>query len=399
MINLRNKLKPIDSNEFIESRVPVAVWITLVYGTALFLQNLTQPLLVASIFFTIIMALYLALYFVASTLFVKVPWIYFGIQGLLIVISAFIMPTGSPAIFFGLIPIMISQSIGIYYHSIKVICTFFFFYIIFFIDIYIANRSKDLVTFVPLFLFIIIFVSAYSLLFSKQVKARIRTQKVLRELEFAYEEVEELTLANERQRMARDLHDTLAQGLAGIIMQLEAVNTHLSNENTKRAQEIVQNSMKQARRTLSDARLVIDDLRFQSDSDIDFVNQIKNEINHFKAIVNISTTLDIRVESNLPTKLVEHSLYIVRECLTNITKHSKAKNVSVKIIEDTNQMCMNILDDGIGFNAKLLNKLYGHYGLLGITERIRVIGGSIEIQSTKKTGTSINVKLPIKKGY
>lgn len=65
----------------------------------------------------------------------------------------------------------------------------------------------------------------------------------VRELEAAQLKVEELTLANERHRIARDLHDTLAQGLAGLIMQLEAVDAHLQNENYTRSKEIIKQSM------------------------------------------------------------------------------------------------------------------------------------------------------------
>lgn len=72
--------------------------------------------------------------------------------------------------------------------------------------------------------------------------------------------IEEFNLTSERQRMAGDLQDTLSQGLAGVIMQLEAVNANINNNNTKRAQEIFKKAMEHARRTLADSRLIIDDL-------------------------------------------------------------------------------------------------------------------------------------------
>jgi len=172
----------------------------------------------------------------------------------------------------------------------------------------------------------------------------------------------------------------------------------LKNNNIKRSQEIVSKAMGYARKTLSDSRLAIDDLRFQEDSDLDFLNSIENEIAQFKVISNCSVMLDLRVESEITVKIFEHILYIARECLNNIAKHSKAKNAVVEIIENDYEININISDDGIGFDVKLLDQLYGHYGLLGITERVKAIDGEIKIKSKRKSGTNINIRIPIGKG-
>ncbi|UPK47383.1 hypothetical protein KET34_18125 [Paenibacillus pabuli] len=98
----------------------------------------------------------------------------------------------------------------------------------------------------------VLVVISYVSLFYRQVNARVRTQNFLRELELAHQKVEELTLTGERQRMARDLHDTLAQGLAGIIMQLEAASIHQEKGNQLKVQEIIRNARVQARQSLAD---------------------------------------------------------------------------------------------------------------------------------------------------
>ena len=157
------------------------------------------------------------------------------------------MQAASPVILIGLLPLLIAQSIGVYYHTLKIILTGLCF-MYFFLALILVNDTDDLTVYIPILFLILIVVVAYSILFFRQVKARIRTQTFLKELELAHQQVEELTLANERQRMARDLHDTLAQGLAGIIMQLEAVQAHLENQNTQRAQSIIKGSMSQARK-------------------------------------------------------------------------------------------------------------------------------------------------------
>lgn len=88
----------------------------------------------------------------------------------------------------------------------------------------------DLPLLIPVLFIILSIIIFYTVLYNRQVNERQRMGYFLRELEQAHQKVEELTLSNERQRMARDLHDTLAQGLAGLIMQLEAVDAYLQRE-------------------------------------------------------------------------------------------------------------------------------------------------------------------------
>lgn len=103
----------------------------------------------------------------------------------------------------------------------------------------------------------------------------------LTDLKESHRKVEELTIANERQRMARDLHDTLAQGVAGLLLQLGAADAHLVNGNTVRSQQIIQKAMDSARKTLKDARGAIDDLRYTSNQNINFNDDIQIEVNRF----------------------------------------------------------------------------------------------------------------------
>jgi NarL family two-component system sensor histidine kinase YdfH len=395
VIALLNKFKLAFTQNLDEiglSKSPIIVGILLVYLSTDILSSH------AIIGLTIVMTIQLLIYLFSDIIFKRKYWLYFGIQGIIIFDYAIIMSKGYEPIFIGLIPVLIFQSIMVYYDTIKVIITSVFFYSIFCGTIIIFDGVKELTKYIPILILITIAVRAYSTIFLKQVKLRIQTQKILKELEFAYEKVEELTLINERQRMARDLHDTLSQGIAGIVMQLEAINANLNNNNAKRAQEIVQKSMEHARKTLSDSRLVIDDLRFEANNDMDFAKAIENEIAEFRAVTSTSISADIRIESQIPLKILKHILYIVREALNNIAKHAKAKKAVVEIIEAHNEININIKDDGIGFDVKLLDKLFGHYGMLGMTERVKAIQGKIKIESKRKSGTNINITIPIEKG-
>ena len=147
-----------------------------------------------------------------------------------------------------------------------------------------------------------VFVLMFVWMFDRQNKAREEAQNALRELDAAHRQlteyaaqVEDLTLANERQRMARELHDTLAQGLAGLVLQLEAIDSHLSRGNTAKAQAITQQAMDRARSTLADARRAIDDLRSGDLPEIDLETAVREEADRFTAASGIPCELSIEL--------------------------------------------------------------------------------------------------------
>lgn len=380
------------------SKTPIIVGVILVYLSTLIASYTYKFTVDTNSGVAIVMTINLLIFVFSDNIFKHKYWLYFVIQGIFIFDYPVIMPKGNITILLGLVPVLIFQSILVYRETIKVVTASCFIYGIFCGTIITFDGVKVLLQYIPILIIITIAVRAYSIIFLQQVKSRIETQKILQELEFAYEKVEELTLVNERQRVARDLHDTLSQGIAGIIMQLEAIHANLNNNNTKRAQEIVEKAMEHARKTLADSRLVIDDLRLQTNTDIDIEKAIENEIAAFKNVSNTSVEVDIKVASQIPYKISKHILYIVREALNNIAKHANAKNAVVEIAETNDQININITDDGIGFDVKLLDQLFGHYGLLGMTERTRAMDGKIKIKSKRKAGTNIHIIIPMEKG-
>ncbi|MGG1616788.1 histidine kinase [Paenibacillus sp. NRS-1781] len=380
------------------SRVPIILWIILIYLDGIIFQNVPPLLPLQIIVFTFTMFLHVLLYWHARKILQYFSWIYFIIQAVIIFSSAFLLPESFPIVLIGLIPILIGQSIGIYYQTKKVVLVFFSFYLLFCVAIIWHQDGKNSVLFIGLLILIVIVVVAYAILFFRQVNARIRIQNFLTELELAHQKVEELTLANERQRMARDLHDTLAQGLAGLIMQLEAVDAHLTKGSSQRAHEIVQQSMSQARKALADSRRAIDNLRSKSASEVDFADAVREEVQRFTMATGIRTTLDIRIKSSVSRLWMEHGLHIISECLTNVAKHSHAKNVWLYILDAHGTIFIEIRDDGKGFNPDIIARQAGHYGLIGIHERARLLGGTININSTVREGTSIKVEAPLTKG-
>ncbi|WP_413408679.1 sensor histidine kinase [Paenibacillus amylolyticus] len=378
-----------------DSRLPALIWGILIYFSALYSQLPMLPTWFEFMMFTALILVHILLHWYAGYVVDRRPWIYFMTQGCIVWGCALFMPNAHSLIFVSLLTALAGQSIGVYAQRMKVLLVCTFYCTLFSVSLVWHGTTEDLPSTVPSLFFIMFFVIGYAALFYKQVRAKLRTQTFLRELERAHRKVEELTIANERQRMARDLHDTLAQGLAGLIMQLDAVDAHLENDNNHRAHEIVQLSKAQAKRTLSEARSAIDDLRSYSAEVIDISKEVKEEAEHFSHITGICVVTRLSMPHLVVPKLIfEHSLHIIRECLANTAKYANATNVEVVVAARENEIELSITDDGIGFDTNLIEKQSGSYGLIGLYERTRIMGGEIEIESGKK-GTKVSVRIPL----
>jgi len=251
--------------------------------------------------------------------------------------------------------------------------------------------------FSTIFLFVI-----FMILYRRQVVARQHSQDLLRELAAAHRQladyaaqVERLTLSAERQRMARELHDTLAQGVAGLVLQLEAANNHLENGRAARAQTIIAQSMKRARHTLADARAAIDDLRREDKSLTEIIQRHAGRFTEATGIpCHVTLHLDAESETAVPHAIADHAGRIISESLTNITRHAQARQVWLEVAQPPGQLTITVRDDGVGFAVATAVRA-NHYGLLGMRERARLVNGTLAITSEPGNGTELIVTLPI----
>ncbi|WP_054943005.1 sensor histidine kinase [Paenibacillus ihuae] len=378
-------------NELFESRVTVLIWVSVVYVAAILMQFIHEPQILRSIVFTGLFTVHVLLHWNFYRISNKQFWLHFAVQGILIYLCAILLPDGYQAVLIGLLPVLVAQSLAFSYRIRNVVFVSVICLVLFFDAALTLSDTDGLIFILPFFALMLIVVVAYALLFFQQVQERLRIQNFLRDLKEAHMKVEELTLAGERQRMARDLHDTLAQGVAGLIMQLEAADAHLTQGRTERTQEIIRLSMKQARRTLAEARLAIDNLRLKSAFELDFSESVEAEVQHFKDATGIDAVTQLQLTKRLSRMLMEHSLHMVKECLTNIARHAQADKVWVSVSDQNGRLRIVIRDNGIGFSANAIGKEPGHYGLLGLQERVRLIGGKLEVDSSQE-GTSITIE-------
>jgi NarL family two-component system sensor histidine kinase YdfH len=244
-----------------------------------------------------------------------------------------------------------------------------------------------------------VFVIIYVVLYSRQADARVKAQELLAELEIANrrltesaDRIEDLTLTNERQRMARELHDTLAQGLAGLILQLEAADSHLDSQRPDRAQAIVQQAMTRARATLAESRRAIDGLRAEPSGGLE--EAVRAEVEHFISASGVPCSLKLSLGGPLPDAVRGVAARLVSEGLTNAARHARARSASVALHQKSDALEIEVADDGMGFSAAEAERT-GHYGLIGLRERARQAGGVLEIQSGEGKGTILRMRIPL----
>jgi Signal transduction histidine kinase len=384
-----------------DSRIPILIWNVLVYAATMFLQLYTGEFqAIPLLFSTGLIALYAALHWHSPTLTSRRPWIYFLLQSLLIYSASYLVEKGSPALLIGFYSVLIGQSTGVYFERAKLTAVSVLCYALFCIALAVTGWTEGLALLIPIFLLMNVVVVSYGVLFFRQVHARLRTQSFLRELEQTHRRVEELTLANERQRMARDLHDTLAQGLAALLMRLEAIDAHLDSGNPQRAREIVATAMLRARQTLTEARQVIDDLRLNSEEEVLFIDQVRDTVERLTDNQKIEVSLHAPSSLRPPRLLHEHSLSIIGESIANAVKHASASHIRLEIVQDREMdlLRIEVEDDGIGLNPEAIGSRSGRYGLIGMRERVRLLGGTLRIDSEPNQGTTITVEVPYREG-
>lgn len=198
----------------------------------------------------------------------------------------------------------------------------------------------------------------------------------------------------ERNRIARDIHDTLAQEVAGLLAQLHVVKTLLPL-STETAGRHLERAVELARTGLADARRLVLDLRHQALEHDDLATALA----HFITQVTTEHAPPIHYQvKGTPRRLAEtqenNLLRIGQECINNALRHAAAAQIEVQLSFDPKLIELRVRDDGCGFDpATKAQGFGGHYGLLGIRERAAQIGGELSLSSLPGAGTEIKIRL------
>jgi NarL family two-component system sensor histidine kinase YdfH len=246
------------------------------------------------------------------------------------------------------------------------------------------------------------FLAGYLIVYRQQSSSQAQLEQVHTELQGAYSrlaastrQIETLTLLAERQRMARELHDTLAQGIAGMIMQLEVASAQVNRKNYAQAQQILSQTLLCARTTLQDARHAITDLRSRTPRIDQLVESVQEEIAHFFQTTGVPCHAELGDLVHTPSHHCEQVLRVIREGLNNVARHAQAQQVKVEARGVERWLEISVQDDGRGFHSSNQDLRIGHYGLLGLQERAHLVGGTLSITSSEGEGTTLRFRVPL----
>ena len=207
-------------------------------------------------------------------------------------------------------------------------------------------------------------------------------------------QIEDQAITLERNRIARDIHDSLGHNLTAQNIQLESGLLLLQNGKYNEAINFFSTSKELCLQSLKDIRQAISNIK---DVDFDvypFENVIMKLIKDFQQTSSIEPNLFISVEDKLTTKISNMIYRILQECLTNILRHSQATEVSINIISQNKILYFSIEDNGKGFNPQSKNQ--GH-GLLGIQDRVNNVNGQFSLITEPNNGCQINITINLKK--
>jgi signal transduction histidine kinase len=200
----------------------------------------------------------------------------------------------------------------------------------------------------------------------------------------------------ERARLAREIHDTLAQGFVGISSQLDAVAMSMPADNTP-ARACLELARRMARHSLTEARRSVMDLRASALDGQDLAQAIESGTKQLTAGSGVEVTVEVTGPvKELPQEMEQHLLRIAQEAVTNVLKHAQASRIWVKLSLEARRVFLRIVDNGRGFdNGDVFVSGGGHFGLLGMRERAERLGGELKLASHPGEGTQVEVTVPL----
>ena len=202
--------------------------------------------------------------------------------------------------------------------------------------------------------------------------------------------LEHLTTSRERNRVARELHDTLAHTLSGLSVQLEAVKAYWDIDPQK-ARSTLEGSLKAAHSGLGETRRALQALRASPLDDLGLSLAVRTMVEDAAARTNLA--LNSSIADKLPSLSpdVEQCIYrVAQEAVTNVTKHAKAKTLNVNLESTEGKVTLTVHDDGVGFDVGKKDKA-NNYGLEGMQERAQLVGGELTVTSKPGEGTTVKL--------
>jgi signal transduction histidine kinase len=212
-----------------------------------------------------------------------------------------------------------------------------------------------------------------------------------RQLQQFAQQVEDLAAVQERNRIAREIHDALGHSLTALNVQLQTA-VKLWKHDPDQAQPFLDQAQRLGVNVMQEVRHSVNALREDARNNTPLEVAITSLVEDFRQGIGIPVTTEIDLRSPLPASTVKALYRIVQEALTNICKHSQATAVEIQVSTTTNHLCLSIRDNGRGFPPE---RQTAGFGLQSMRQRTIALSGRFYIDSAPGLGCQITVELPL----
>lgn len=227
--------------------------------------------------------------------------------------------------------------------------------------------------------------------------AQMKSQALLAELQGANKklqdyaiQVEDLAAAEERNRLARELHDSVSQTIFSMTLTAQAARM-LMDSDKERAISLLDHLQTLSHNALAEMRTLIQELRPHSVVQNGLIAALQKQVKDRFSQDGLKVDLTIEGEKRLPVSVEEGLFRVVQEALNNVVKHSRAGSAAIRLDLGSASPSLSIKDDGIGFDLATANPAGGHVGLQSMRERVEAFGGKLAIDSKPGSGTYLLV--------
>lgn len=199
----------------------------------------------------------------------------------------------------------------------------------------------------------------------------------------------------DRELISFEIHDGVVQDMTGALMHLEAGLTALERRK-RNANELLDTARHMLRDGIKEARRLIDGVRPPDLDTIGLVGALQSLVRKFSTTMQQNIPLEFDLNRPKVPKHLETAVYrVVQECLNNVWRHSKSPHAEVRVVEENDEIVVDVLDWGVGFDPATVGK--NRYGLQGLRARAKLFGGTAEITHTtdEGTGTHVQVRFPV----
>ncbi|WP_125980522.1 sensor histidine kinase [Loigolactobacillus iwatensis] len=241
----------------------------------------------------------------------------------------------------------------------------------------------------------LIFAALYTQsVFTKQFIELKKSRQLFEQLENVYDQVEQTTVEVERDRIARDFHDSIIQQIIGNLLTLEATANAMRNGAAcEKSLAEIEHVITRSRKMVVDSRAIVKDLRVNRE--LSLKTRINILSNSFKKNYQLDVKSTIKDEPEFSRDVFSQLEMIIHECLINVAKHAGVNNAVVFGERTKENYRLKIIDFGNGFDVKNVTKSDLNFGLENIAERVRSISGQFAIKSVKGEGTTIVIDIPL----